>query len=211
MTGPRPDTLLVVVGTATEVGKTWTAARLLATIAATGRTVAARKPAQSFAEGAPEPTDAEVLASATGEHPSRVCAPHRTYPVAMAPPMAADVLGRPVPRLAQLLDELSWDPGTSVGLVEAVGGLRSPLAADGDSLDLVTALRPDLVVLVADAGLGTIDAVRSAHHALAGHDVVTYLNRFDPDDDLHRRNAAWLRDVDHFHVVTSLALLAERV
>ena len=51
------------------------------------------------------------------------------------------------------------------------------------------------MVLVADAGLGTINAVllsRDAFRAV-GHEVVVVLNRFDEGDDLHRRNAAWLR------------------
>ena len=47
---------------------------------------------------------------------------------------------------------------------------------------------------LADAGLGTINAVRLCAAALAGRPLLVLLNRFDPDDDLHRRNAAWLRD-----------------
>ena len=57
---------------------------------------------------------------------------------------------------------IAWpEAAVDVGLVETVGGVRSPLAEDGDSRDLVRALAVDVVVLVADAGLGTIDAVRS--------------------------------------------------
>ena len=98
----RPDLLVLVVGTATDVGKTWVGARTLAALRAKGMTVAARKPAQSFALDDPHPTDAEVLSAATGEEPSTVCPAHRSYPVAMAPPMAADVLGLPAPTLAAM-------------------------------------------------------------------------------------------------------------
>ncbi|MBV8560261.1 MAG: AAA family ATPase, partial [Acidimicrobiia bacterium] len=58
---PRPERLVLVAGTGTEVGKTWVAARLAEALRARGTRVAARKPAQSFApdEG---PTDAEALA-----------------------------------------------------------------------------------------------------------------------------------------------------
>ena len=38
--------------------------------------------------------------------PTTVCPPHRCYAVPMAPPMAADALGRPVPTIADLLAEL---------------------------------------------------------------------------------------------------------
>lgn len=207
----RPETLVVVVGTATEIGKTWASARLLAGARRAGRRVAARKPVQSFAAGSTEPTDAEVLGGATGEPPDDVCPPHRSYAVAMAPPMAADVLGVDPPRLDDLVAELRWPAGTSLGLVETVGGVRSPIAADGDSRDLLRAVAPDLVLLVADAGLGVIDAVRSAHDALAAERLVTYLNRFDDGNELHRRNADWLRDTDGIDVVTSIADLATRV
>jgi dethiobiotin synthetase len=187
--------LAVCVGTATEVGKTFVGAATLAALRGAGRTVAARKPAQSFDPGSAEPSDAEVLGAATGEPPTEVCPPDRSYPVAMAPPMAADVLGRPVPRLAGLLAEVVWpSPRPDVCWLEAVGGPRSPIAVDGDAVDVVERLRPDVVVLVADAGLGTINAVRlsTAPFRALGHEPVVVLNRYDAGDDLHRRNAAWL-------------------
>ena len=91
----RPRTLVVVLGTGTEVGKTWVGAALARELRRTGRTVAARKPAQSFLPEELGGTDAEVLAAATGEAPHEVCVEHRWYPTPMAPPMAADALDRP--------------------------------------------------------------------------------------------------------------------
>ena len=197
------------MGTATEVGKTWVSAALLRALG--DRRVAARKPAQSFDPDAPEPTDAVVLGSATGERPDDVCPPHRSYPVPMAPPMAADVLGLPRPELQTMLEELRWPGGVDVGLVETVGGVRSPLADDADSRDLADALDPDVVLLVADAGLGVIDSVRSAVDALSSHEVVVFLNHFVEDDDLHQRNARWLTERDGFTVVTRIDDLAARI
>jgi dethiobiotin synthetase len=202
---PRPGHLVVVTGTSTEVGKTWVAAALARRARAEGHRVAARKPAQSFAAADARPTDAEVLAAATGEPPAAVCPAHRSYPVPMAPPMAADALGRPTITVADLVDELVWPAGTTLGLVETAGGVRSPIAHDADNADLAARLAPDLVVLVADAGLGTISAVRLAASALTAPVVV--LNRFDPADDLHRRNRAWLAERDGFAVVVDPAAL----
>jgi len=186
---PRPDRLVVAVGTATDVGKTWVGAEVLRRLRADGRAVGASKPVQSFAPGA-GPTDAEVLAAATGEQPREVCPPGRWYPVAMAPPMAAEVLGRPPFAMADLVAEVDWPVATSVGWVETVGGPRSPIAADGDSAALAAAVEPDLVVLVADAGLGAINAVMLCVPVVPGP-VVVILNRFD-GSDLHRRNRQWL-------------------
>lgn len=192
----RPWRVVVVVGTGTDVGKTWVSARLLAALRMQGHRVAARKPAQSFnADDDPVGRDAAVLAAATGEDVAEVCPEERCYPVAMAPPMAADVLGRSRLTIAALAEELRWptEP-VGVGLVETAGGVRSPQAHDGDAIDLCAALAPDLVVLVADAGLGAINAVRLSADALAGSDLVVVLNRFDAADGLHARNRAWLED-----------------
>jgi dethiobiotin synthetase len=205
----RPHRLVVVVGTGTDVGKTWVASRLLRGLLEAGATVAARKPAQSFDPAdPPEGRDAAVLAAASGEAPEVVCPPQRWYEVAMAPPMASEALGRPSFRVGDLVAELDWPAGpdgvgVDVGLVETAGGLRSPMAADGDCADLLVALVPDLVVVVADAGLGTINAVRLTVGALpAGVPSVVVLNRFDPSDELHERNRSWLAETDGLRVVT---------
>jgi dethiobiotin synthetase len=125
--------------------------------------------------------------------------------------MAADVLGRPAFDVRALVDELDWPQGVEVGMVETAGGVRSPIASDGDATQLAIALAPDLVVLVADAGLGTINAVRLAMGALDATDAVVVLNRFDARDDLHVRNRRWLADVDGYDVVTSVGALVERI
>ncbi len=210
--GPRPDRLVLVIGTATEIGKTWVGARTLAVLRAAGVTVAARKPAQSFDPADPAPTDAEELAAATGEDPDRVCPPHRHYEVPLAPPMAAAALGRPAPTLDELVAELTWpDPAPAVGWVETVGGPRSPIADDGDAVDLGDRIRPDTVVLVADAGLGTINAVLVSVAPFPHHRVVVVLNRYDADDPLHVANRHWLRTRQGLDVVVDIEALAERL
>jgi dethiobiotin synthetase len=64
---------------------------------------------------------------------------------------------------------------------------------------MVGPLQPDLVLLVADAGLGTLNSVRMSMDAL--HTVtdtgglipvVVVLDRFDGHHDIHRRNRRWL-------------------
>jgi dethiobiotin synthetase len=206
----RPSRLVLVAGTGTEVGKTWVGARLAESLRSRGLRVAARKPAQSFGpnEG---PTDAEVLGAATGEDPETVCPRHRWYEVAMAPPMAADTLGRPPIKIAELAAEVAFADGIDVGLVETAGGVRSPLAHDGDTVDLIAHLKPDAVILVADAGLGTINAVLLSFAALAPVPVHVILNHFHAGDRLHIANRTWLSE--HFGLDVSIEIdsLAERV
>jgi dethiobiotin synthetase len=207
----RPQTLIVVVGTGTEVGKTWFATALLTLARTHGRLVAARKPAQSFASDDTSPTDAERLAHATGETSSQVCPRHRWYPLAMAPPMAADALELPQIAAADLLTEIQWPSQVDLGLVETAGGLRSPIAHDADNVQLLQALEPDQVILVSDAGLGTINAIRLCMQAMSGVKVIVYLNHFDANNPLHTRNRRWLAEHDQIETVTSIEECWKRI
>ena len=136
-----------------------------------------------------------------GKRPTRSAPATAGIRVPMAPPMAAAVLGLAPPTLAELAAEIdsSWPArGADVGLIEGAGGVASPLAADGDTADLGRAVAAEVALVVADAGLGTINAVRLAVGALAPIPVVVYLNRFEAGDDLHRRNRDWLTGRDRF-------------
>jgi dethiobiotin synthetase len=205
----RPPRLAVVVGTSTEVGKTWVTVALAHQLGRRGLRVAARKPAQSFRPG--EATDAEALGAATGEAAYRVCPAHRWYERPLAPPMAAHALERPAFTIAELVDELAWPDEGDIGLIEGAGGVRSPLANDGDVVDLIAAVAPEFVVLVADAGLGTLNLVRMSVDALRPWPASIYLNRFDPGRDLHQANREWLTTRLGLTVDTDIAQLAGRL
>jgi dethiobiotin synthetase len=204
---------VVVLGTGTEVGKTWVTVAVIRELGRRGRRAAARKPVQSFAPGAV--TDAHVLAAATGEAAGQVCPPHRWYERPMAPPMAADALGRPGFTVADLVGELEWPPGVDVGLIEGAGGVRSPLADDGDAVTLVAALGPEHVVVVASPALGALNLVRLSVDALAGSSpepvAVVHLNRFDPSDELQRRNRAWMENRMGLTTTTTAAELVTQL
>jgi dethiobiotin synthetase len=206
----RPDRLILVTGTGTEVGKTWVAARLSAVLGEKGLTVIARKPAQSYEDGQ-GPTDAEVLAAATGDLPDAVCPPHRWYAAPLAPPMAADALGRPPFTIEDLVAELDFPDHTDVGLVEGAGGVRSPLAHDGDVVDYAARVEPDAVVLVADAGLGTLNAVLLSTAALDAWPVHVLLNRFDGAAPVHAANRDWLVERSGVRVATDVEGLVSQL
>lgn len=206
----RPDHLVLVTGTGTDVGKTWATVELVRLLRGEGISVAARKPAQSFA---PEDTstDASLLADASGAIAEEVCPAHRWYPVPLAPPMAADALGRERIAISDLIDELSWPDEISVGFLEGAGGPRSPIAHDGDTITLAERLQPDVTLLVADPALGVVSHVRLAAQALAGHPLVVLLNRYDDTDAVHRRSRDWLRDTEGLTVLTDVAGVADRL
>jgi dethiobiotin synthetase len=208
----RPSAVIVVTGTGTEIGKTWVASAVAVEARRRGWSVAARKPLQSYDAGDHE-TDADRLAVASGEDSVVVCPPERSYPLPLAPPMAAEALGRSVPSVQDVARALveSWPGRRDLGVVEGAGGVASPLAADGDTAALARAVSADGVVLVADPSLGVISSVRLAMQALTGISTVVYLNRFDGTNDLHDRNRTWLVERDRFTVITSPSSLLEWV
>lgn len=203
----RPSLLIGVIGTNTEVGKTWVTSQLLATLKLRGTRVAARKPVQSYGPDEID-TDAARLAGASGEEVTEICPAHRWYPIALAPPMAANLLGRGPVRLAEIINEIHWPEAVDIGFVESVGGVRSPLASDGDSLELLCRLEVDRLLLVADAELGTINAVRLTMAAVGSTPTMVYLNRFNPDNELHELNRRWLIEQDQLTVITDVHSLA---
>lgn len=204
----RPPLVVAVLGTATEVGKTWVTARLITALRETGLRVGVRKPVQSYDPAVVEPTDSQVLGAASGEDPSLVCREDRSLPVAMAPPMAAAVLGLQPQTINELVASISWTTPFDVGIVETIGGVRSPIASDGDSVDLARALVPDVTILVSDAELGVLNAVRTSMDAIAPLDPIIHLNRFDATNDLHHRNRDWLGSYDGYTVTTDTEGLA---
>ena len=115
---------------------------------------------------------------------------------------------RPPIKIAELAAEIDFKPGVDVGLVETAGGVRSPLAHDGDTVTLIGTLKPDAVVLVADAGLGTINAVLLSYAALAPVPTHVILNRFDAGSELHAANRTWLADHFGLDVTVDVDVLA---
>jgi dethiobiotin synthetase len=199
---------VIVTGTSTEVGKTWVAVSLIEGLRREGIALAARKPVQSYTDGTP--TDAEMLATASGEDPAAVCPRHRWYALPIAPPMAAEVLGHPPYATEDLIEELHL-PKDKLCLIEGVGGPRSPVADDGDTVTLAEMVDADLVVLVSQPGLGAINAVLVSAAAFGERPVVAFLNRYDAGEELHRRNREWLVDVAGVDVVVDIGELVERI
>ena len=204
----RPEHLYVITGTATEIGKTWVGANLAIEFRRRGATVGARKPVQSYDPHKAGLSDAEVLAQATRVNPEEVCSPHHSFPLPLAPPMAAAQLRQPPPTLDEIVDSCAFDRELDVGLVEGVGGLHSPIATDSDTIDIIDALKPRCVIVVTDARLGVLHDVTATSTSLGSRAHIIHLNRYDGSDQVQRLNHDWLRDHGH-EVTTTITDLAD--
>jgi dethiobiotin synthetase len=159
---------LVVVGTGTGVGKTFVTAALARGLAARGLPVQALKPVETGLDDngtgpldAPSPgSDADLLERAAAFHvkPPR---PHPRYRFAppISPHLAAARAGVIID-ISELVrwahSDGAWQDNTLHQIIETAGGAFSPLAYGATNFDLMGALEPTRVLLVAPDALGVI-------------------------------------------------------
>lgn len=184
---PSSPLRFFVTGTDTGVGKTEVSCALLASMAKPW----AYKPCESGGTG-----DSEALRAAGGGWQSldSICLYRLKEPLS---PLAAATRDRKRIDFSKLIRGFqSLGPGP--GVVEGAGGLFVPITPQHDVIDLIAAVKLP-VVLVARAGLGTVNHTTLSLHALAqrklkvaavvlsqatpGSDLAIRLNR----DELERR------------------------
>ncbi|MFD9501867.1 dethiobiotin synthase [Streptomyces sp. NPDC060035] len=155
-------TILVVSGTGTEIGKTVVTAAVAA--AFRGRRVAVLKPAQTgLAPG--EPGDAAEVVRLAGAHVTAV--ELARFPEPLAPATAARRAGlapvRPY-EVAEAAQKLATEH--DLVLVEGAGGLLVRFDDEGSTLADAARLMAAPVLVVAPAGLGTLNATALTAEAL---------------------------------------------
>ncbi|MEU3175922.1 dethiobiotin synthase, partial [Streptomyces sp. NPDC007000] len=146
--------VLVITGTGTEVGKTVVTAAVAATALGAGRSVAVLKAAQTGVRP-DEPGDAEEVVRLAG---AVTAAELARYPDPLAPATAARRAGRAPVRphdVAETAAELAAEH--DLVLVEGAGGLLVRFDEDGGTLADAAALLSAPVLVVAAAGLGTLN------------------------------------------------------
>ncbi|MEU6805720.1 dethiobiotin synthase [Streptomyces neyagawaensis] len=161
--------ILVVTGTGTEVGKTVGTAAVAAVAAAAGRSVAVLKPAQTGVRP-DERGDADEVVRLAGD----AVAAHEIarYPEPLAPATAARRSGlAPVhpEEVAEAAAKLETDH--DLVLVEGAGGLLVRFDEAGGTLADTARLLGAPVLLVASAGLGTLNTTELTARELAAREV----------------------------------------
>ncbi|MGW3036655.1 dethiobiotin synthase [Streptomyces sp. NPDC001178] len=147
-------TILVITGTGTEVGKTVTTAAVAACALAAGRSVAVLKAAQTGV-GPDEPGDAAEVARLAG---GVTAAEIARYPEPLAPGTAARRAGMTPVRpqdVAEAAAKLAAEH--DLVLVEGAGGLLVRFDQEGGTLADAAELLKAPVLVVASAGLGTLN------------------------------------------------------
>jgi len=155
-------TRIVVFGTGTEIGKTHASIAITSALTAMGVSVSALKPIES---GVPlNPTEASTDAGSLAAFSSY---PAGTPPYAFPDPVSPHLAARRAHVVIDLDRVTSWvnSHAARFVLVETAGALLSPIDKTRTNLDLIRALEPDLVLLVAPDRLGVLHDVRATLHA----------------------------------------------
>nr|WSZ19228.1 dethiobiotin synthase [Streptomyces canus] len=146
--------VLVITGTGTEVGKTVATAAVAAAALAAGRTVAVLKAAQTGV-GPDEPGDADEVARLAGAVTKAEVA---RYPEPLAPATAARRAGLEPVRPHEVAEAAAkLATAHDLVLVEGAGGLLVRFDHEGGTLAHAAELLRAPVLLVASAGLGTLN------------------------------------------------------
>ncbi|MFC4406559.1 dethiobiotin synthase [Haloarchaeobius iranensis] len=190
---------LAVVGTDTGVGKTVVTAGVTGVLRRDGVDARAVKPYQT---GFPPDDDAAFVQAACDDDEAATCLGRLEPP--LAPRVAAEREGTTIDYddlRRRAADALA---APAVGVLEGVGGLRVPLAAEHDVLDLVADCDCE-ALLVARSGLGTLNHTALSVDALEAAGVPVrgiVLNEWAGETVAERTNPAELERMTGLPVAT---------
>jgi len=179
--------VIIVTGTGTDVGKTVVTSAIAAVAVAEGERVAVVKPAQT---GVPPegPGDVDEVRRLAGEITVRELA---RYPDPLAPETAARRAGLPTVRPgAVAAAAVDLAASHDLVLVEGSGGLLVRYDADGATLADVAWALSEPALIVADPGLGTLNATALTAETLRRRGIVcagVIIGRWPRQPDLAAR------------------------
>ena len=148
---------LTILGTGTEVGKTYVACCIIESLVRNGIAVGAYKP---VASGAPslEQSDGFKLWQASGHRGSLAEVTPQHFTASFAPPIAAELENKQVSDKAIMDGALYWASRCEILVLEGAGGLMSPISWTMTNASLALELHFP-VVLVSENRLGVVNQV----------------------------------------------------
>lgn len=188
---------IFITGTGTDVGKTYVTGLILKKLRKAGKNAAYYKAAMSgnerCSDGSLIPGDAlQVKRMSNIEQPINEMCPY-VYETAVSPHLASKIEGNPV-EMERVLKEFDsvcsrYDYVTA----EGSGGILCPLRFDDQKIQLEDFIKARNLscLIIADAGLGTINAVTLTAEYMKEHRISAkgiIFNHFDKDSSLHRDN-----------------------
>ncbi len=148
---------LTILGTDTEVGKTYVACRIIESLVRDGVAVGAYKPVASGASSL-EQSDGYQLWQATGKRGTLLDVCPQSFLAPLAPPIAAELEGKQVSDRLILDGANAWSKKCQLLILEGAGGLMSPISWSMTNADLAIKMQFP-VILVSQNRLGVVNQV----------------------------------------------------
>lgn len=201
---------LFITGTGTDVGKTYVTGLIVKKLREGGASAAYYKAAMSGndrrADGMLIPGDALQVKRMSGiEQPLEEMCPY-IYETAVSPHLAAKLEGKPL-EMECVLKHFDYVCGKYEYITaEGSGGILCPLRFDEQQIqqeDFIKA-RSLSCLMIADAGLGTINAVGLTAEYMKAHKIPvrgTIFNRYEPGNPLHEDNRLMCEAMTGLHII----------
>lgn len=201
---------LFITGTGTDVGKTYVTGLIVKKLREGGKSAAYYKAAMSGNERRPDgtliPGDALQVKTMSGiQQPLEEMCPY-IYETAVSPHLAAKFEGNPVEMECVLnsFDHVcsKYDYVTA----EGSGGILCPLRFDEQKIQLEDFIKARSLacLMIADAGLGTINAVVLTAEYMKAHEIPVkgiIFNHYQPGNPLHEDNKRMCETMTGLHVI----------
>lgn len=188
---------IFITGTGTDVGKTYVTGLIIKKLRENGKSAAYYKAAMSGnerrADGSLIPGDALQIKTISGiEQPLKEMCPY-IYETAVSPHLASKIEGNPIEMGCVLKDFDSVCSKYDYVTVEGSGGILCPLRFDGQKIQLEDFIKARNLscLIVADAGLGTINAVVLTAEYMKTRKIPVkgiIFNHYEPGSKLHEDN-----------------------
>lgn len=201
---------LFITGTGTDVGKTYVTGLIVKKLREGGASAAYYKAAMSGndrrADGTLIPGDALQVKRMSGiEQPLEEMCPY-IYETAVSPHLAAKLEGKPL-EMECVLKHFDYVCGKYEYITaEGSGGILCPLRFDEQQIqqeDFIKA-RSLSCLMIADAGLGTINAVGLTAEYMKAHKIPMrgiIFNRYEPGNPLHEDNRLMCEAMTGLHII----------
>ena len=148
---------LTILGTDTEVGKTYVACRILESLVKDGIAAGAYKPVASGASSF-EQSDGYQLWQASGKRGTLLDVCPQNFSAPLAPPIAAELERKQVSDQLILDGANAWSENCDLLILEGAGGLMSPISWSMTNADLAVQIQFP-VVLVSQNRLGVVNQI----------------------------------------------------
>lgn len=201
---------LFITGTGTDVGKTYVTGLIVKKLREGGASAAYYKAAMSGndrrADGTLIPGAALQVKRMSGiEQPLEEMCPY-IYETAVSPHLAAKLEGKPL-EMECVLKHFDYVCGKYEYITaEGSGGILCPLRFDEQQIQLEDFIKARSLscLMIADAGLGTMNAVVLTAEYMKAHKIPVrgiIFNRYEPGNPLHEDNRLMCEAMTGLHII----------